>query len=131
MESEKAKILIVEDDPYVRRVYQRLFEFSKYEVQQAATGTEGLEIARSKQPNLILLDLMLPTVSGLDVLKDLKSKKETKDIPVLVLTNLGEEQVMETALSLGADGYMVKADFTPEQVLEQVNKYFGGHPTKS
>ncbi len=123
--SEQPKILlVVEDDPYVRRIYQRLFTRTNYAVEEAADGTDGLRLAQEKHPDLVLLDLMLPGISGIDVLKKLKEQDATKDIPVLILSNIGEEEIRETAMKLGAAGYMVKIEFSPEQVLEEINKFF-------
>lgn len=121
-----AKILIVEDDPYVQRMYQRMFSRKDYEITIAADGKQGIKLANEINPDLILLDIMLPGINGLDVLAELKSDPATKHIHVLMLTNLGDEGSMEKAKNLGADSYMVKADFSPEQVIEAVEKNLAG-----
>lgn len=116
------KILIIEDDPYVQRMYKRMFSFKEYDLQIASEGTQGITSAMQFKPDLILLDIMLPGMNGLEVLEKLKNDEQTKNIPVLMLTNLGDELSIEKANQLGADSYMVKADFTPQQVIEAVDK---------
>ena len=118
-----SRILIIEDDPYVRALYQKLFDLQKYEVLIAKNGTEGLELAQTQRPNIILLDILMPQIDGLAVLKTLKSDPLTKNIPVLMLTNIGSQEVIRKATELGADAFMVKADFSPDQILSQVNTY--------
>ena len=118
-----AKILIIEDDPYVQRMYKRMFSHNHYDLILASKGDEGIELARKNNPDVILLDIMLPGKNGLEVLEDLKNSPETKKIPVIMLTNLGDEEVVRQAKNLGADFYMVKADFSPNEVLEMIEKY--------
>ena len=117
------KILIIEDDPYVQRMYKRMFSFKKYDIEIASHGEQGIELAIKNNPNLILLDIMLPGMNGLKVLEVLKKDPKTKKIPVLMLTNLGETAIVDEATKLGAESFMVKADFSPEQVIEEVEKY--------
>lgn len=117
-----SKILIVEDDPYVRKFYQRLFSLEKFEVDLAPDGEEGLEKAKLL-PGLILLDIMMPGMNGLDVLKKLKEDPATKNIPVLMLTNLGDDSTVGKAAELGADGFLVKSNTAPEQLLNSVKSY--------
>lgn len=117
------KLLIVEDDPYVRRLFERLFAFQKYQVATAKDGEEAKQKAESFVPDLILLDIIMPKISGLDVLRALKTNEKTKAIPVVMLTNDNDEQTIKTAADLGARGYMIKSDFTPEEVLNEVHKY--------
>lgn len=116
------KLLIVEDDPYVQRIYQRLFAHADYEFEVASDGEEGLALAKKIKPALILLDIIMPKKNGLEVLEELKKDPELKDIPVVMLTNFGEEEFIRKAIELGADSFMVKADFEPEQVKEKVEK---------
>jgi DNA-binding response OmpR family regulator len=121
-----AKILIIEDDPYVQRMYQRMFSRKNYELLIAANGESGIAMAKERTPNLILLDIMLPGLDGLEVLKKLKAENETKDIPVLMLTNLGDQATVDKAKALGADFYMVKADFSPHEVMDEIDRRLGG-----
>lgn len=116
-------LLIIEDDPYVQRVYQRLFEQQEYSFELAGDGMEGLSKARELKPNLILLDLIMPKMDGFQVLEVLKTDAQLKDIPVVILTNLGDEESIRRAIKLGANSFMVKANFEPEQVKEKVEEY--------
>jgi len=116
-------LLIVEDDPYVVRLYQRLFRLEKFQVTVAVDGSDGIKKAKTLKPALILMDIMMPIINGLEALKQLKADEATKDIPIIMLTNVGEEAIIELAYSLGAIGYMVKSEFTPQEVLERVRPY--------
>jgi len=116
-------LLIIEDDPYVQRVYTRLFEHEDYKFEIASDGEEGLAKVRKFKPALILLDIIMPKKNGLEVLEELKKDPELRDIPVVILTNLDEKETMKKALDLGADSFMIKADFDPEQVKEKIDKY--------
>ena len=118
-----AKILIIEDDPYVRKLYERIFSFQKHEVSMAADGLEGFEEAKKIKPTLILLDVMMPKMSGIEVLEKLKSDKETASITVLMLTNFGEELIVKQAMEKGAEGVLIKSDFPPDKLIEKVNEY--------
>src|SRR4030067_1214761 len=96
------KILIVEDDPLVSRMYQTVFEFEGFEVELARNGEEGIEKLKKEKPVMILLDIMMPKMSGIDVLRELKADIKTKKIQVVVLTNLSGDKDAEKALELGA-----------------------------
>lgn len=122
-----AKILIVEDDPLMSRMYQKIFTFEGYEVDMAGDGEEGLEKARSGKPTLMLLDIMMPKMNGLQVLEKLKADPETKSIPVVMLTNLAGQQDAETALSKGAVKYIVKSEYDPKQVANMVKEILAGY----
>lgn len=119
----KPHLLIFEDDPYVQRLYQRLFSFEGYTIELVSDGRGGLAKANASKPALILLDIMMPNVNGLLVLESLKQSPSTKTIPVIIVTNIGEAETIDQAKRLGADGYLIKVDFTPEQVLEEVKKH--------
>lgn len=127
MEEEKPKpkqrILIIEDDFFVRDLYDRELAREGFEVSTAEDGAEGLLKVIEEKPDLVLLDIMLPKMSGLDVLKKLKEKEEVKDIPVVLLTNLGQDNVIREGFSLGAIGYLIKAAYTPTQIIEEVKKF--------
>jgi DNA-binding response OmpR family regulator len=124
-EEDLKKILVVDDEAPVREIYNKEFTKSGFKVIVAVDGEEGLLKAGTETPNLILLDVMMPKMSGLDVLKDLKKNKLTKDIPVLLLTNLGEERIIKEGFSLGAEGYLLKVSYTPAQVVEECRKFLG------
>lgn len=122
-----AKILIVEDDPLMLRLYQKAFGFEGFDVFVAANGQEGLEETRNSKPTLILLDIMMPKMNGLEVLEKLKADPETKKIPVVILTNLSGAEDAETALSKGAVKYIVKSEYTPKEVVTMVREVLAGY----
>ena len=122
-----AKILIIEDDTLLSRMYQIVFTSSNYEVEVAVNGEEGLAKARAVKPTLILLDIMMPKLNGLEVLKLLKSDPDTKAIPVVVLTNLAGSNDVQAALELGAVRYIVKSESKPKQVDEIVQGILAGY----
>jgi len=122
---ELEKILVVDDEAPVREIYNKEFTGSGFKVCLAADGEEGLLMAGKETPDLILLDVMMPKMSGIDVLKALKKNELTKKIPVLLLTNLGEEQIIKEGFGLGADGYLLKVSYTPAQVVEECRKFLG------
>ncbi|OGG02806.1 hypothetical protein A2W14_07340 [Candidatus Gottesmanbacteria bacterium RBG_16_37_8] len=111
-------ILIIEDDPYVQRLYQRIFSHQKYNVEIAGSGREGLQKAHSFKPNLIFLDIMMPEMNGFDVLKALKENPDTKNIPVFMLTNFGQEENIKKAMEMGAEGILIKSDVPPDKLLK-------------
>lgn len=120
MADGKERILIVEDDKALREMYQLRLSINGYDVLEAKDGEEGLDTAIKEKPDLILLDIMMPKMSGMDVLDILKSTPETKDIPVIVLTALNEESVRSKGLVYGADDYLVKAQTMPGKVVEKI-----------
>lgn len=116
----KKTILLVEDDTFILEMYAtKLLNFG-YNVITATDGDEALKTVKSKHPDFILLDLVLPSMDGFDVLKAIKKDPKIKDIPVVLLTNLGERKDVETGLKLGADDYLIKAHFTPSEVIEKI-----------
>lgn len=122
-----AKILIIEDDPLMIRLYQKAFSSEGYEVEVAFDGEEGLGKVKKGKPTLILLDIMMPKMHGFEVLDKLKANKETEKIPVIVLTNLASTQDAETALSKGAVKYIVKSEHTPKQIVDMVKEILAGY----
>jgi CheY-like chemotaxis protein len=122
-----AKILVVEDDPLMSRMYQKIFTFEGYEVEMAGDGEEGIEKVRSTKPTLVLMDIMMPKMNGLQALEKLKADPETKAIPVVMLTNLAGQQDAETALSKGAIKYIIKSEFEPKQVVNMVKEILAGY----
>jgi two-component system, OmpR family, alkaline phosphatase synthesis response regulator PhoP len=116
------KIAIVEDDDLISQLYQTAFTFDGYEVVMAPDGEQGLEKIRHEHPDLVLLDIMMPHMNGLEVLDRLKADPDTKKIPVIMLTNLDRPQDSETALAKGAVKYIVKAHYNPKQITEMVKE---------
>lgn len=115
-----SKVLIIEDDVLVSRMYQKVFSFEGLDVEVANDGAMGIEKAKNLKPNLIICDVMMPRMNGLQVLDKLKSDSETKDIPIIMLTNLSGTQDAQKALSKGAIAYMVKSEYKPREVAKEV-----------
>ena len=122
------KILFIEDESALQKTLGEILKQEGYEVTPALNGEVGLRMAKDKKPDLILLDLILPKIHGIEVLKKLKEDKETKEIPVIVLTNLGEIKDVEKAIELGATTYLVKAEYSLEEVAEKIRKTLGESP---
>jgi two-component system alkaline phosphatase synthesis response regulator PhoP len=122
------KILIVEDDLFIRELYERQLKLAGFIVDAAADGPEGLLKITSNKPDLLLLDIMLPKMNGLDLLKTIKTKDDTKNISVILLTNLGQDSVIKEGFNLGADGYLIKSAYTPDQIIEEVKKFLVSMP---
>ncbi len=122
-----AKILIIEDDPLMSRLYEKIFTFEKYEVVLADNGQDGLDKARTESPTLILLDIMMPKMNGLQVLEKLKADPDLKKIPVVMLTNLAGDKDAETALAKGAVKYIIKSNQDPKQVSGMVKEILAGY----
>jgi len=117
-----AKIVIVEDDQLMANLYKKVFSFEDYEVVLASDGQEGLDAVRKEKPDMVLLDMMMPKMNGMQVLEKLKDDDKTKDIPVLVLSNLAGDKDAEKAKELGAVDYLIKSDNEPKVVVETVKK---------
>jgi len=117
------KVLVVEDDSLIVRLYQKVFTFEGYEFVSANGGEEGLIKAESEKPDVILLDIMMPKMDGLVVLEKLKANQNTKNIPVVILTNLIDDSVCTKALSMGASGYLVKSELPNHQIVEEVKRF--------
>ena len=119
------KILFVEDESTLQKTFGEILKQEGYEMISALDGEIGLRLAKTKKPDLILLDLILPKVHGFEVLKKLKEDEETKNIPVIVLTNLEGIGDVEKAIELGATTYLVKANYSLEEVIEKIKKALG------
>ena len=117
-----AKVLIVEDDPVVLRMYSRVFGFEGFEVDTATNGQEGVDKAKTIKPDFILLDIMLPEKSGLQFLDEVKVAEETKNIPVMVMTNLAGKDNEQLVLGKGAIKCIYKSETNPKQVVDMVKE---------
>jgi two-component system chemotaxis sensor kinase CheA len=122
-----AKLLIIEDDPLMSRMYQKIFSFEGYEVDLAANGEEGLVKIKSNRPTLVLLDIMMPKMNGLEVLDRIKADPEIKAIPVVMLTNLAGIQDAETAMAKGAVKYIVKSEHEPKDIVNMIKEILAGY----
>ena len=114
------KIAIIEDDGVIRQMYRMKFETEGFEVETAENGKDGVTLVQHMKPDIILLDMHMPEMDGATALTKIRAEKWGKDIPVIVLTNLGEEESPKNLRALGISGYIVKADFTPRQVVARV-----------
>ena len=120
-------LLIVEDDPLMQRMYQKIFTFEKYQVETASDGVEGLEKVRALKPTVVLLDVMMPKMNGLQVLEKIKADPDLKHIPVVMITNLAGEKDAESALMKGAVKYIVKSEYDPKQIVGMVKEIIAAH----
>ena len=116
------KILFVEDESALQKTFGDVLKQEGYHMVSALNGELGLQLAKTEKPDLILLDLILPKLHGFEVLKSLKADPETKDIPIIVLTNLEAMGDVEKALELGATTYLVKANYTLDEVVSKIKK---------
>ena len=118
-----AKIAIVEDDQAISQMYRIKFEAEGYEVETAENGKLGLGLIQKMRPNIVLLDLMMPVTTGGEVLAKLRKTEWGKDIKVVILTNMGEQEIPEDVKKLGVSAVILKADITPRQVAELVKSH--------
>jgi CheY-like chemotaxis protein len=119
-EEKNINILIAEDDEFIRDIYNRIFLMNGYTVHLATNGVEALEKLEDLTPDLILLDIMMPYQNGKEVFKKIKQDDRLKNIPVVFLTNVSAQDDLEQELLNQADKYLIKAHFTPKEVLEEV-----------
>lgn len=116
------KILIIEDDNFLRELIADKLTQQGFQVIEAIDGQEGLDICQEQKPDLIILDLILPTIDGFEVLKIIKQDPQLSSIPVLILSNLGRPNEIKKGLDLGAKDYMVKSNFTLSEILNKVTE---------
>lgn len=122
MPDSQVHVLLVEDDTFLSNIYQKKFEMEGFKVSTADNGEAGLAAAQKKNPDIILLDVLLPKMDGFTVLEKLKKIDGVKDVPVILLTNLGQKDDVEKGLNLGAVDYLIKAHFKPGETVEKVRK---------
>jgi DNA-binding response OmpR family regulator len=127
---DKYKILIIEDDQLLVNMYKTKFEAEGFDVVVANDGASGLAAAATYKPNAIVLDIMMPKLSGIDFLRELGKDDWLKSIPVLVLTNLSQQDEAKKAIELGAKEYLLKASLTPGQVVDKVRTYLQQNPNQ-
>lgn len=116
------KIAIIEDDQVISQMYRMKFEADGFEVQLAENGEQGVELVKAFKPDIILLDMKMPHMDGSEALAQIRAHDWGKTIPVIVLTNLGEEEAPKSLRSMGIHSYIVKADLTPRQVVSRVKE---------
>jgi DNA-binding response OmpR family regulator len=120
---KKAKILIIEDDKFLMKLYSDKLRREKFEVVEAISSEEGLNKVFAEKPDLVILDLVLPRKSGFEILSEMKLNPETKDVPVVILTNLGQKSDIKRGLELGAAAYLVKTEFSVNQLPELIKEH--------
>jgi len=118
-------ILFIEDESALQKTFGDILSQEGYEMISALDGEIGLRLVKEKKPDLVLLDLILPKISGFDVLKKIKEDEETKNVPVIVLTNLEGMQDINKVIELGATTYLVKANYSLAEVVEKIKKALG------
>ncbi len=123
MEEPKKRILIVEDDEHVARIYKMKFTKEGYNTIFADNGEDGLQKITLEKPDLIVLDLMVPKKDGFWVLGEIKKNPELVNIPILVLSNLGQQSDKDRAIALGANDYMVKVNYSMQEVVDKAKSY--------
>lgn len=116
------KIAIIEDDATINQMYRMKFEATGFDVQLASDGERGVALAESFRPDLILLDMQMPRKDGLQTLREIRDSEWGKEIPVIILTNMGEEESPKELRELGIESYILKAELTPSQVVERVKE---------
>ncbi len=123
------KILLIEDEQFIRELYERQLIKAGFLVKALPDGKSGLEALKNETFDLLLLDIMLPEMNGLEILKEYKTQHTDSQMKVVLLTNLGQETIIKEGFELGAHAYLIKAQYTPDQVVTEVkNILSGGQP---
>lgn len=121
-----AKILIIEDDRYISKMYQLKLSLDGFDVQVADNGRIGIEKVKEFKPDIVLTDILMPELDGFEVIKMIKADDELKTTPILIMSNLGQEDHIQKGLELGALGYIVKSQYTPSKVVEKIKEILAG-----
>lgn len=123
---DKKKILIVEDDSFVAEVYLAKLTEMGYEAVLAQNGKEGLAALENGKVDLVLLDILMPVMGGAEMLEEVRKRDEWKNIPVILLTNVGEKESIQKMRKFGVKDYLIKSHFTPAEVIEKIEAVFKG-----
>ncbi len=124
------KILLIEDEDFIRELYVRQLTKAGFQIKSAVDGQTGLNMLTAEPFDLLLLDIMLPGINGLQLLRTFKTQNPNSPMITILLTNLGQEAVIKEGFELGAQAYLIKASYTPDQVVTEVkNALAGGQPT--
>lgn len=126
MATAKGTVLLIEDDSLISGMYQKKLSLLGYTVRVAADGETGWALLTESPPDVLLLDLVLPKRDGFDILRAVRASPALKHLPVLLLTNLGQKPDIQKGLDLGADDYIIKAHFTPAEVVEKIEAVLAG-----
>ncbi len=122
VQDNQINVLIVEDDVFLAEIYQKKFEMEGFKVSMANNGEKGLADIKKKKPDIVLLDILLPKLDGFAVLEAAKADPAIKDIPIILLTNLGQKDDVQRGLDEGAVDYLIKTHFKPSEVVDKVRK---------
>lgn len=121
---DSKKIMIIEDDKFFRDLVSQKITQGGFDVVEAFDAKKGLEMLPVERPSLILLDLILPGMDGFEFLEKIKADDQFKTIPVIILSNLGQKEEIERGIRLGAEDFLVKVNFTPDEVAEKIREVF-------
>lgn len=121
------RILLIEDDPFLVEIYATKFKESGFVIEVAKDGNQAISMLQESKPDLVLLDIVMPKMDGFEFLRRIKKSSDLMNIPAVFLTNLGQKEEVEKGLKLGAVDYLVKAHFTPSEVVERVKKILKSH----
>jgi len=116
------KILVVEDDKFLRELISQKLASEGYDVIEAVDGDKGIEKIKNEKPDMVLLDLIIPGIDGFEVLAKMKADPETANTAVIILSNLGQKDDIEKGLEMGANDYLIKAHFTPGEIIEKIQQ---------
>ena len=122
-EKKQIKILMAEDDKFISRAYKDGLTRAGFDITMAIDGNEAIALAKSELPDIILLDLIMPEKNGFETLEELKKMPETKNIPVIILSNLGQDTDIKQGKELGAVDYLIKSNYSMPEVVEKIKKY--------
>lgn len=122
MPETRAKILLIEDEEMLANMYEVKFQNEGFDITKALDGASGLELAKTIKLDLVLLDVIMPKMDGFSVLKSIREDASIKDLPVILLTNLGQDEDVQKGKELGVVGYLVKANVTPAEVVEAAKR---------
>lgn len=116
-----SKVLLIEDDPLLINIYTTKLKQTGFEVVVVDKGERAFQAVLEEMPDVVLLDIVMPQVDGWEILKSIKERAETKNIQVIILSNLGQKEEIEKGLELGATRYLIKAHYTPSEIVEEIN----------
>jgi len=123
MADKQTNIVLIEDEEMLANMYETKFTNEGFQLRKALDGEAGLKLIEEDKPDLVLLDIIMPKLDGFSVLKKIRENAKTKDLPVILLTNLGQDEDIKKGQQLGAVGYLVKANLTPAEVVSKVQEY--------
>ena len=125
MDTNKKKVVVVEDDEHISKVYEIKLAKENINAMVARDGEDGVTMITAEKPDLIILDLMVPKKDGFGVLEEIKKNPELAKIPVIILSNLGQKKDQDRAIALGANEYLVKMNYSIQEIIDKVKGYLG------